>query len=329
MDTTIDDWDATTAAVRYSVGDGARRSGLFFYGSLPRGRRREDRADLHLGGHAGRRGPRDHDVRRPRRRVDSPARASRCATASRTATSGCESGMEVGVSEGYATLDGCSPMALSELLRADPARRHRRSPTTSPEAGRHGGLVGGGTGVRMDGSGRGRRTWSSGSGFRVRWWHHACHAVASPSDDPAAAWATHPRPCRSCSTIPRWRHEFHPSDGSMHARHAIDQFYTSDVFLHTWDLAKASGQSTRSTLTSAEPCFPAWNRSTRACAPPGSTDRRCRAGRAHARTRLIAFVGRDPAWWPASVRERGPCLSVTPPSAASAGRLLPGAVDPQ
>ena len=37
----------------------------------------------------------------------------------------------------------------------------------------------------------------------------------------------------------------HPRAGSHPLDQAIDMFYTADVFMHTWDLARATGQDDR------------------------------------------------------------------------------------
>jgi len=80
---------------------------------------------------------------------------------------------------------------------------------------------------------------------------------------------------------------------------AIDQFYTSDVFMHTWDLARASGQDDR-----LDPEF-----SAQLLAGMEPLDEMLRASGqygprvevpadAPVQDRLMAFVGRDPAWRP-------------------------------
>lgn len=57
-------------------------------------------------------------------------------------------------------------------------------------------------------------------------WKERCEDVQTLLDDPATAEITF-----------RNRHT-----GDLPLDGAIDRFYTSDVFLHTWDLARASGQ---------------------------------------------------------------------------------------
>ena len=65
-------------------------------------------------------------------------------------------------------------------------------------------------------------------------------------------WTTTPSPpgtptrtrCRSCSTTRRTpsRVLSDPHIGDVPLPEAVDRFYTADVFMHTWDLARATGQ---------------------------------------------------------------------------------------
>jgi uncharacterized protein (TIGR03086 family) len=68
----------------------------------------------------------------------------------------------------------------------------------------------------------------------------------SPEEDPVAAWQVHASAVQrlldgSESAVP-FRH---PMVGEMPLPAAVDRFYTSDVFMHTWDLARATGQDER------------------------------------------------------------------------------------
>jgi uncharacterized protein (TIGR03086 family) len=57
-------------------------------------------------------------------------------------------------------------------------------------------------------------------------WQHQVDAVQAVLDDPGTA-------SRTLSN---------PHIGEVPLDEAVDRFYTSDVFLHTWDLARATGQ---------------------------------------------------------------------------------------
>ena len=80
---------------------------------------------------------------------------------------------------------------------------------------------------------------------------------------------------------------------------AIDRFYTSDVFMHTWDLARATGQDDaldagmcdhlfRGMDPMAEMLYASGQYGPRVFVPEGSD----------AQTRLLGLIGRDPAWQP-------------------------------
>jgi uncharacterized protein (TIGR03086 family) len=69
----------------------------------------------------------------------------------------------------------------------------------------------------------------------------------SVDDDPMAAWTSHAEQVQRLLDDPATDGRTHanPHTGEMPLAQAIDQFYTSDVFLHTWDLARATGQDDR------------------------------------------------------------------------------------
>jgi uncharacterized protein (TIGR03086 family) len=123
----------------------------------------------------------------------------------------------------------------------------------------------------------------------------------SVDDDPVAAWQAH---CDGVQALldhpgtPQWmlvnRHI-----GEVPLDQAIDRFYTSDVFMHTWDLARATRQDDRldpdfcaELLAGMEPIEDVI-RSSGQYGPrvPTPDD-------ADAQTRLVGFIGRDPFWTP-------------------------------
>jgi uncharacterized protein (TIGR03086 family) len=120
-------------------------------------------------------------------------------------------------------------------------------------------------------------------------------------DDPVAAWTFHADAVQALLDDPdRSAAPFsHPQIGSMSAGQAVDRFYTSDVFMHTWDLARASGQD-----ATLEPEF-----CTHLLAGMAPMEDLIRASGqygpevevpadADPQTRLIGFIGRDPSWRP-------------------------------
>jgi len=86
-----------------------------------------------------------------------------------------------------------------------------------------------------------------------------------------------------------------PHIGEVPLDRAIDQFYTTDVFMHTWDLARATGQDERldadlcADLLAGMQQMEAALRSSGHYGPavPVPDD-------ADPQTRLLGFIGRDP-----------------------------------
>ncbi|GAB3803896.1 TIGR03086 family metal-binding protein [Micromonospora zhanjiangensis] len=120
-------------------------------------------------------------------------------------------------------------------------------------------------------------------------------------DDPVGAWQAHVNAVQALLDDPA------TADKSLSNQHigqlpldrAIDQFYTTDVFMHTWDLARATGQDDRldpdlcaQLLAGMEP-MEEIIRSSGQYGPrvPVKDD-------ADAQDKLLAFIGRDPHWRP-------------------------------
>ena len=90
-----------------------------------------------------------------------------------------------------------------------------------------------------------------------------------------------------------------PHTGDVPLDQAIDRFYTADVFMHTWDLARATGQDDRldadfcaELLAGMEPI----EEIMRSSGQYGA--RVAVAGDAPAQDRMLGFIGRDPDWRP-------------------------------
>jgi uncharacterized protein (TIGR03086 family) len=126
---------------------------------------------------------------------------------------------------------------------------------------------------------------------------------ASVADDPVDAWRTQADAIQALlddpATAERMLRNRHIGDIPL--PQAIDQFYTADVFMHTWDLATATGQDARldadfceQLLAGMEP-MEAVIRSSGQYGPrvpvPDGSD---------AQTRMLGFIGRDPFWSPAT-----------------------------
>lgn len=110
-------------------------------------------------------------------------------------------------------------------------------------------------------------------------WQVHCDAVQALLDDPAT-------PGRMLSN---------PNTGDLPLDEAVDRFYTGDVFLHTWDLSRATGQDETldadrcgQMLAGMEPMDAAMRGS-------GHYGPRVEVpDDADVQTRLLAFTGRDP-----------------------------------
>src|SRR4051794_20956740 len=60
--------------------------------------------------------------------------------------------------------------------------------------------------------------------------------------DPVAAWKQHVTDIQAIVDHPAGRVLSNPHTGDKPVDQAIDQFYTTDVWMHSWDLAKALGR---------------------------------------------------------------------------------------
>jgi uncharacterized protein (TIGR03086 family) len=128
-------------------------------------------------------------------------------------------------------------------------------------------------------------------------------AVPSVDDDPVGAWQAHVDAVQALLDDPATAELTlsNPHIGQLPLDRAIDQFYTSDVFMHTWDLARATGQDDRldpefcAVLLAGMQPLEDIIRSSGQYGPrmPVNDD-------ADTQAKLLAFIGRDPQWTPAS-----------------------------
>lgn len=121
----------------------------------------------------------------------------------------------------------------------------------------------------------------------------------SVDEDPVAAWQVHCDGVQALLDTPETAHRqfVNRHVGNLPVEAAIDRFYTADVFMHTWDLSRATGQDDRldpgfcaQLLGQMELMEQAIRSSGQYGAPvevPGDAD---------TQTRLLGFIGRDPFW---------------------------------
>lgn len=128
--------------------------------------------------------------------------------------------------------------------------------------------------------------------------------AAGPSVDvdPVGAWQVHSDAVQALLDDPTTPSKVlsNPHIGDVPLDQAVSRFYTADVFMHTWDLARATGQDEgldpercAVMLAGMEPM----DEMLRASGQYGA--RVAVPDHADVQTRLIGFIGRDPAWRPA------------------------------
>ena len=90
-----------------------------------------------------------------------------------------------------------------------------------------------------------------------------------------------------------------PHIGTIPLAGAIDQFYTADVFMHTWDLSRATGQDDRLDAELANQMFSGMQEHDEMLRASGQYGPRVDvAESADITDRLMGFIGRDPSWTP-------------------------------
>jgi uncharacterized protein (TIGR03086 family) len=134
------------------------------------------------------------------------------------------------------------------------------------------------------------------AGSGVAFPHHP-----SAAEDPVAAWEGQTAAVQALLDDPEVANApiDNPHLGAMTLAAATDMVYTTDVFLHTWDLARATGQDDRmdpevcAGLVEGMAAVEDAMRSSGQYGPrvPVPDD-------ADPQTRLLGFIGRDPSWTP-------------------------------
>ena len=119
--------------------------------------------------------------------------------------------------------------------------------------------------------------------------------------DPVADWTAHAAAVQALLDDPESAEKVlrNPHLGEVPLPDAVDRFYTADLFMHTWDLARATGQDDRldpefcARLLGGMEQMEEVLRGSGQYGPavPVPTD-------ASPQDRLIGFIGRDPYWKP-------------------------------
>jgi uncharacterized protein (TIGR03086 family) len=122
-------------------------------------------------------------------------------------------------------------------------------------------------------------------------------SAPSVADDPEAAWHHHAAAVQEVIEERGEESFTHPRAGTHRFADAVDMFYTSDVFMHSWDLARAGGldpaldEDFAATMLEGMRPIEQLLRDSGQYGPavPVPED-------APVVDRLMGFVGRDPAW---------------------------------
>ena len=129
------------------------------------------------------------------------------------------------------------------------------------------------------------------------------HLPPGPSvdDDPAGAWDHLQREVQAILDDPASADRVlsNPHIGSVPLPEAVSRFFTGDVFMHTWDLARATGQDDTLDPERCEVMLAGMEPVEGLMRDSGQYGARVEVpDDADPQTRLLGFIGRDPAWVP-------------------------------
>lgn len=122
-----------------------------------------------------------------------------------------------------------------------------------------------------------------------------------PSDDPVAAWEHHAAAVQAILDDPETPAQTlsHPRLPETPLDVAIARFYTSDVFMHTWDLARATGQDDTLDPDLCEELYQGMLPMDDVLRQSGQYGPKVPVPvDAGPQARLLGFIGRDPDWRP-------------------------------
>ncbi|KGN34123.1 hypothetical protein N802_12015 [Knoellia sinensis KCTC 19936] len=123
----------------------------------------------------------------------------------------------------------------------------------------------------------------------------------SVDDDPVGAWTAHADAVQAILDDPESEGKVLSNRhmGDVPLPQAIDQFYTADVFMHTWDLARATGQPDRMDEEFANELFSGMEQYDEMLRQSGQYGPRVPVPTsADITDKLVGFIGRDPSWTP-------------------------------
>jgi uncharacterized protein (TIGR03086 family) len=122
-----------------------------------------------------------------------------------------------------------------------------------------------------------------------------------PAVDPVGAWDAHAAAIQALLDDPEsaGRAITNPHMGTMELAQMVDMIYIADVFMHTWDLARATGQDDRLDPELSAALVDGMEAMEEVIRSSGQYGPRVPVGDdADAQTRMLGFIGRDPEWKP-------------------------------
>jgi len=130
---------------------------------------------------------------------------------------------------------------------------------------------------------------ASGAGITLR-------PGPSVADDPVGAWRTHTDQVQALLEDPATADRVlsNPHIGALPLGPAISQFYSADVFMHTWDLARATGQDERLDPDEVHEIYEAMRPADEMIRGEHFGPKVPVPDDADEQTKLLAFVGRTP-----------------------------------
>jgi len=121
----------------------------------------------------------------------------------------------------------------------------------------------------------------------------------SVDEDPVAAWEQHAAavqavlddPANAATTFS------HPRLPAMPLPQAVSRFYTNDIFMHTWDLARATGQDDRLDEARCRELYEGMLPMDEVLRQSGQYGARVPVpDDAGWQAKMLGFIGRDPEW---------------------------------
>jgi len=119
----------------------------------------------------------------------------------------------------------------------------------------------------------------------------------SVDEDPGAAWQVHSDAVQALLDDPATADMMlsNPHIGEVPLDLAVDRFYTSDIFMHTWDLARATGQDEKLDSAKCAELLAGMEPMDEVLRASGQYGARVEVpADADVQTQMLGFIGRDP-----------------------------------